>query len=62
MAGDTVYIRTARRAIQDVGGAEQLAALLDVSTAEIQSWLSGKTSPGNGHFLQMLDIVAKGPR
>jgi hypothetical protein len=47
--------------LQDFGSGFRLP-LLDVSTAEIQSWLSGKTSPGNGHFLQMLDIVAKGPR
>jgi DNA-binding transcriptional regulator YdaS (Cro superfamily) len=58
---DTVYARTARRAIQDVGGIDKLAALLHVSTAEIESWLSGKTSPGNAQFMQMLDVVAKGP-
>jgi DNA-binding transcriptional regulator YiaG len=51
-----------RRAIDDVGGVEQLAALLKVSTTEIESWLSGKTSPGNAEFLQMLDVVSKGPR
>ena len=58
---DTVYTRTVRRAIVDVGGIEHLAALLKVSTAEIESWLSGKTSPSNAHFLLMLDVVAKGP-
>jgi hypothetical protein len=61
-APDTVYTRTVRRAIDDVGGVEQLAALLKVSTTEIESWLSGKSSPGNAEFLQMLDIVSKGPR
>ena len=59
---DTVYTRTVRRAMDDVGGIEQLAAVLNVSPAEIQSWLSGKSSPGNAEFLQMLDIVSKGPR
>ena len=58
---DTVYTRTVRRAIVDVGGVEHLAALLKVSTAEIESWLSGKSSPSNAQFLQMLDVVAKGP-
>jgi len=58
---DTVYTRTVRRAIDDMGGIEQLAALLKVSRAEIESWLSGKSPPGNAHFLQMLDVVAKGP-
>ena len=58
---DTVYTRTVRRAIDDVGGMDHLAALLQVSTAEIESWLSGKTSPGNAHFMRMLDVVAKGP-
>lgn len=48
--------------MDDLGGVEQLAALLKVSTTEIESWLSGKSSPGNVHFLQMLDVVAKGPR
>ena len=61
MNADTVYARTARRAIQDVGGIENLAALLKVSTTEIESWLSGKSSPSNALFLQMLDVVAKGP-
>ena len=61
MAADTVYTRTVRRAVQDVGGVEQLATLLKVSTSEIDSWMSGKTSPSNAHFLQMLDVVAKGP-
>ncbi|HEX6692014.1 MAG TPA: hypothetical protein VF110_12815 [Burkholderiales bacterium] len=61
MSADTVYTRTVQRAIQDVGGVAQLAALLKVSTSEIDSWLSGKTSPSNAHFLQMLDVVAKGP-
>jgi transcriptional regulator with XRE-family HTH domain len=58
---DTVYTRTVRRAIDDVGGIEQLASLLKVSAAEIESWLSGKSSPSNALFLKMLDIVAKGP-
>jgi hypothetical protein len=58
---DTVYTRTVRRAIVDMGGIEHLAALLKVSTTEIESWLSGKSSPGNAQFLQMLDVVAKGP-
>ena len=58
---DTVYTRTVRRAIIDVGGIEHLAALLNTSTTEIESWLSGKSSPGNAQFLQMLDVVAKGP-
>jgi len=58
---DTVYTRTVRRAIVDVGDIEHLAALLNTSTAEIESWLSGKTSPDNGQFMRMLDVVAKGP-
>jgi hypothetical protein len=59
---DTVYARTVRRAILDLGGIEHLAALLNVSTTEIESWLSGKTSPANAQFLSMLDVVAKGSR
>jgi len=58
---DTVYTRTVRRAMVDVGGMEHLATLLGVSTTEIESWLSGKSSPGNAQFLRMLDVVAKGP-
>jgi hypothetical protein len=61
MQPDTVYTRTVRRAILDVGGIGQLAALLGVSTSEIESWLSGKSSPANALFLKMLDVVAKGP-
>jgi len=48
--------------MDDVGGMDSLAALLKVSAADIQAWLSGKSSPGNAEFLQMLDIVSKGPR
>ena len=62
MQTDTVYTRTVRRAVDDVGGIEQLASLLKVSATEIESWLSGKSSPGNALFLKMLDIVAKGPQ
>ena len=62
MQTDTVYTRTVRRAADDVGGIEQLAAFLKVSAAEIESWLSGKSSPANALFLKMLDIVAKGPQ
>lgn len=62
MQPDTVYTRTVRRAIEDMGGIEQLASLLKVSTSEIDSWLSGKSSPSNALFLQLLDVVAKGPR
>ena len=62
MQRDTVYTRTVRRALDDVGGIEQLASLLKVSATEIESWLSGKSSPGNALFLKMLDIVAKGPQ
>jgi DNA-binding transcriptional regulator YiaG len=61
MSPDTVYTRTVKRAIQDMGGIEHLAVLLNVSTTEIESWLSGKTSPANAQFLRMLDVVAKGP-
>jgi len=43
-------------------GNHLLAALLKVSVADIEAWLSGKSSPGNAEFLQMLDIVSKGPR
>jgi hypothetical protein len=62
MPAGTVYTRTVQRAILDVGGIEALAALLRVSTAEIESWLTGKASPGSPQFLQMLDVVSKGPR
>jgi DNA-binding transcriptional regulator YiaG len=60
MVPDTVYTRTVRRAVLDAGSVEQLATLLQVSATEVESWLSGNSSPDNRQFLQMLDIVAKG--
>jgi DNA-binding transcriptional regulator YiaG len=48
--------------MDDAGGMEELASLLKVPASEIESWLSGKSSPSNALFLKMLDVVAKGPR
>ena len=56
---DTVYTRTLQRALDTLGGVEQLAAALGVSVVEVQAWLAG-LEPPPGAFLRAIDIVAYG--
>jgi DNA-binding transcriptional regulator YiaG len=56
---DTVYTRTLRRALETLGGVEQLAAALEVSVLEVEAWLGG-LEPPPGAFLRAIDIVAHG--
>lgn len=58
MSDDTVYTRTFRRAIDTLGGADQLGKALGASVGEIQAWAEGLTVPPPGAFLAAIDIVA----
>jgi len=48
-----------RRALDTLGGVEQLATALGVSVVEVEAWLSG-LEPPPGAFLRAIDIVAQG--
>lgn len=61
MSDDNPHTRTFRRAIDALGGIEELARALGVTVAEIDSWLRGRVAPPPGIFLKAIDIVAQGP-
>ena len=53
----TVYTRVLHRACQIVGGVEQLAVHLWVSTALVYRWLEGDDVPPSQVFLIAVDLV-----
>jgi hypothetical protein len=53
----TVYTRVLHRACQIVGGVEQLAVHLRVSTALVYRWLEGDDVPPSQVFLIAVDLV-----
>jgi hypothetical protein len=57
MSSDTVYTRTFRRAIETLGGAEQLAQVVGASVGEIEAWAAGLSQPPPGAFLKAIDVV-----
>lgn len=59
MAGETVYMRTTRKALEATGGAESLARVLAKPVADIQDWLAGRVVPPDGAFLELLEIVSR---
>jgi DNA-binding transcriptional regulator YiaG len=61
MKPDNAYTRTVRRAIALAGGVEELAAQLEVPSAEVEAWRTGERAPGVPQFLSLLDIVAGQP-
>ena len=58
MSGDTPYTRTFRRAIETLGGVEELAQAIDVSASEIEAWAAGFAHPPASAFLKAIDVVA----
>lgn len=64
MAGDrvaeqTIYMRTTRKALEAVGGAEELAAALGRPIEEVNDWLAGREVPPDRAFLDLLEIVSR---
>ena len=53
----TVYTRVLHRACQILGGVEQLAAHLRVSTPLLYRWLEGDDIPPSHVFLNAVDLV-----
>ena len=60
MSVDNAYTRTIQRAIAMIGSAEQLAAQLGASVAEVEAWTVGLEDPPPGIFLKAIDIIAQG--
>jgi DNA-binding transcriptional regulator YiaG len=61
MVADNPYTRTFRRAIDTLGGIQELARTLGVTVEDLQGWASGLVIPPPGVFLKAIDIVALGP-
>jgi len=59
MAEETVYSRTARKALEATGGREALAQALERSPGEIEDWLAGRQVPPDTIFLRLLEIVSR---
>ena len=56
---DTIYMRTARKALEAAGGTEPLARALSRPVDEIQDWLIGRVVPPDKAFLELLEIVSR---
>jgi hypothetical protein len=59
VAEQTVYMRTTRKALEAVGGAEELAAALGRPLEEVNDWLNGCEVPPDRAFLELLEIVSR---
>lgn len=55
---DTLYTRVLQRAAEALGGVEQLRACLDVSLAQLDSWMRGRAKPPDAVFLKLADALA----
>jgi DNA-binding transcriptional regulator YdaS (Cro superfamily) len=55
----TLYARTLSRAVEIVGGEEQLALQLRVAPSQLTLWLAGKATPPGDVFLNAVDIVGE---
>lgn len=49
-----------RRAAEGLGGAERLAAFLDVAPAELRAWMAGKRVPPDEMVTAAFDVLAEG--
>jgi len=59
VAEETVYTRTTRKALEAVGGANELAAALRRPLEEVKDWLAGRQVPPDKAFLRLLEIVSR---
>ena len=53
----SVYSRALHRACLIVGGVDQLAAQLAVSTADVRRWLTGGEVPPERAFFECVEII-----
>lgn len=57
MAGDSVHVRTLRKAIEIAGSTDALAQMLGVTPSHIVAWLDARIRMPTYHFLQLVDVV-----
>lgn len=57
---DGSHSRTLERALDAVGDKERLAAALEISLPDLETYLTGKKPLPHAAFLTALDIVASG--
>jgi hypothetical protein len=55
--GRSLYIESVEDAAAVVGGYEQLAAELGVSTDEVRNWCTGMTIPESMMFLRLIGLL-----
>jgi hypothetical protein len=55
--GKALYIQSVEDAASIAGGHERLAAVLGVSTHEVERWCSGASIPECGVFLRVIDLI-----
>jgi ribosome-binding protein aMBF1 (putative translation factor) len=53
----TVYARAIHRACLVLGGMQQLARRLDVSTKDVERWLRGEETPPEKVFLEAVEVI-----
>lgn len=54
---NTASKRTIERALENVGDRERLAAMLNVTVADLNRWILGKELPPHEVFLRALDLA-----
>jgi DNA-binding transcriptional regulator YdaS (Cro superfamily) len=59
VAVPTVYVRTLKRAVEIMGGEEELARRLQVTPSHLELWISGLVSPPGDVFLKAADVVSE---
>ena len=57
MSDDSIYVRTLRRAMDILGGEEELARHLRVPAATLREWLAGGEPPPMPYLLVAVDVV-----
>lgn len=60
--GKALYIQSVEQAADIAGGYDRLAAVLGVTRPEVDSWVSGSSTPGTAIFLRLVDIVLSDPQ
>ena len=53
----SVHIRALQKAIELSGGRKELAARLEIKTADVEKWLSGKAEIPREVFLRIVDVL-----
>ena len=55
----TVYVRTLKRAVEIIGGEEELARRLQVTPRRLALWMGGVVAPPGDVFLKAAEVVSE---